>query len=193
MIVRRVIVTGGREWADSMWIESDLRALQGLGLHRVAQGAARGADRIVEYVWRIIAENYDAEKSEGRYAVDEQIDGPWPAAGNVRNRRMIDAEAELARLADEPLLGLAYPDPNSSGTWNCVEDMLRSGIPVCVATPDDGRRARVATIAASHGAFWIGNPALITIVPRNVTYPDAFENLGHVHRALLATAGGPTP
>lgn len=191
MIVQRVIVTGGREWTDSMWIESDLRALQRLGLRRVAQGRARGADRIAEQAWRVVCDDIWPH-SEAGYVVDVQLDGPWPNAGNVRNRRMIDKEFELAHLAGERLIVGAYPDPNSRGTWNCVADALRSGLPVFVATPDDARRAAIRSLwerlDAESERFTLEplvGPGLTVLSPRGSAY--SYGELASIFRALQET------
>lgn len=190
MIVQRLIVTGGREWTDSLWIESDLRALQRLGLRRVAQGRARGADHIAEQAWRVVCDDFGSY-SEASYAVDAQLDGPWPAAGNIRNRRMIDAEVALAIAAGERLLVGAYPDPASRGTWNCVADALRSGLPVAVATPDLARRVAAMELwqkLAGERRTWEPqvSAGLTLLAPHDCGFIDA--DLVTIFRALTGEA-----
>lgn len=129
MLIHREVVTGGREFLDSDRIERDRRSSQRLGVKRCAQGGARGADQAAQRLWRIVC-NDMALDSESTYWIDDALDGPRPNAGNVRNRRMLDAELALAAAAGERMIVWAYPDPGSRGTWNCVADALRRGLPV---------------------------------------------------------------
>lgn len=114
-----VLITGGREFRDETRIHRDIRLLTSRGLQQVVHGdCPSGADHFVQ-----------------RYpgglppliipcAVDEQLDGRWPAAGNKRNERMIETY--------KPDIVLAYPDAKSVGTWNCVQSALFRGISVAV-------------------------------------------------------------
>lgn len=131
--VPTVVVTGSRNFHDAERIEADLRALQPLGLRRVAQGG-NGIDKQLgqaEVPKRISSADalawlatHRLHLEEATYRVDEQLDGKWPVCGPRRNRRMLKAE--------RPALVLAYPSRNSKGTWNCIEEAWRMRIPVLV-------------------------------------------------------------
>lgn len=65
-----------------------------------------------------------------RYAVDHTLDGPWPAAGPRRNRRMLEQS--------EPDRGIAFMPPvgtKKSGTLGMVDLMERAGLNV-LKVPD---------------------------------------------------------
>lgn len=128
----RAIVTGGRGFTDYQRIEDDLRALRSHGLHRVAEGQSPGggADEHAHAAWREIA-----GESTARYPINKTFDGHHGGAPMRRNTRMIVDEQAYALMAHEDLLGLAYPDPQSRGTWHCVAEMLRRGVPVVVWAP----------------------------------------------------------
>lgn len=128
----RAIVTGGRGFTDYQRIEDDLRALRGHGLRRVAEGASPGggADDHAYDAWHLLT-NTCTE----RYPIDSRIDGNTRGAPLVRNCRMVKDEHRLAVDAGEFLIGLAYPEPRSRGTWHCVAEMLRRGVPVVVWAP----------------------------------------------------------
>ena len=132
MKFHRAIVTGGRGFTDRQRIWDDLAALREVGLHRVAEGQSPGggADEHAHAAWREIA----GESTE-RYPIDKTFDGHHGGAPLRRNTRMVIDEQAYALMAHEDLLGLAYPDPQSRGTWHCVAEMLRRGVPVVVWAP----------------------------------------------------------
>lgn len=119
--IERVVVTGGRHFRDGARIEADLRALLPLGLRRVAEGwcPLGGADDLARAAWRRLT-----DKSTEGYPMRTDLDGPGKAAGPRRNIRMLEAE--------RPDLVLAYPDPESRGTWHCMREALQRGITVAV-------------------------------------------------------------
>lgn len=152
MRIERVVVTGGRKFADGARIEADLRALVPFGLRRVAQGGNGIDKQFGGAEWPKTPNSADALAwlatcaisgvSEATYRVNLTVaddddgnraptwtgnDGAWPAAGNRRNVRMLDAE--------KPDLVLAYPDPESRGTWHCVKAALARNIPVAIWAP----------------------------------------------------------
>jgi hypothetical protein len=113
----RILVTGARAWTDRAAIE---RALLDAAGDRadvvVVHGAAVGADTIagelaVALGWRVEAHPADWAKGGRR-------------AGPRRNREMVEAGADVC---------LAFPGPESRGTWDCVRRARRAGIPVVVA------------------------------------------------------------
>ena len=124
---KKVVVTAGREFADSSRVVGDLSCLRRNGLERVAQGGARGGDRIAKFAWRRLEYLNSRPQTEETYAPKEATDGKWPSAGPRRNARMLRAE--------QPDLVLGYPDPKSVGTWNCLREALRMGMTIAVWVP----------------------------------------------------------
>lgn len=119
----KIVVTGGRNFADGERITADVRALRGMTkLERLAHGDAPGADRLAGLAALAAGVNVEL------YPVDRKLDGSWPAAGPRRNVRMLEAE--------RPDLVLAYPDALSRGTWQCVRSALARGIIVIAWAPD---------------------------------------------------------
>lgn len=118
--IQRVVVTGGRNFAERGRIESDLRCLLPLGLGRVAEGACPfgGADDIAYDAWHLLR-----NESTQRYP----IDGGKQSAPLLRNIRMLEQE--------KPDLVLAYPDERSRGTWHCVREACKRGITVALWAP----------------------------------------------------------
>ncbi len=114
----RVLVSGSRDLDDWQLIQE---AFQYVGLKPgdgVCHGAARGAD----YWAGIVAEAMGAVVVP--YPVDTRVDGPWPAAGVLRNKRM---------LADfHPDVGLCFPLPQSKGTWDMADRLKSAGVPYTV-------------------------------------------------------------
>jgi hypothetical protein len=111
----RILITGSREWDDA----DRIRAV--LAYHRQAfpgailvHGNARGADHIAARIW----------KSWGLPTEAHPVtDAEWErsrGAGHARNRRMIEAGADVC---------LAFIRNNSPGTTRCVQWALEAGIP----------------------------------------------------------------
>lgn len=149
MKIERIVITGGRNFADADRIEADLRALLPLGLRRVAQGG-NGIDRqcggaetpekfesadtlawlathalhLEEATYWVNMTPTDGALGDAHIPQWTGADGKWPAAGNRRNVRMLEAE--------KPDLVLAYPDPTSKGTWHCVREAIRRSHPVVI-------------------------------------------------------------
>lgn len=117
-------MTGGREFKDAPALAHDMISMLRHGTTEYAHGGARGADEMVNAAAMCLP----SPPMVRVYTVDRALDGPWPAAGNRRNRRMLKAEM--------PDAVLAYPDPASRGTWNCVADAYRMGIPVAILAPE---------------------------------------------------------
>ncbi len=115
----RVVVTASRHIRDGAPIREELESLREYaGMTSVAQGGARGGDHHA-LAWAV-----NAGFPHKTYAVDEMIDGPWPAAGVRRNDRMLDCF--------KPDLVLAFPQPGSRGTWRCIESASARGIRIVI-------------------------------------------------------------
>ena len=109
--VRRVLVTGSRDWADRQAIAAALRDWQAPGAVLV-HGGARGADRIAAALWR----------SWGLR--DEPHPADWHrhgrAAGPIRNQQMVAAGADVC---------LAFIRHASRGATHCAATAEHAGIP----------------------------------------------------------------
>ena len=143
--IERVVVTGGRKFTDSARIEADLRALLPFGLQRVAQGGNGIDEQFGDAEWprepwsadalawlatsalRLEAATHRPNRNlDGTWRLD-QPDGTGKGQFPRRNVRMLEAE--------RPDLVLAYPDPNSRGTWHCVREACKRGITTIVWAP----------------------------------------------------------
>lgn len=181
MRLERVVVTGGRRFNDGARIEADLRALLPLGLRSVAHGAARGADALVESaVPRLVDMTNSSVFEVGRYPADWHGDGK--AAGPRRNIHMLEAE--------KPDIVLAYPDPDSRGTWHCVAEALARGVPVVAWMPwaaADGLGDFMREVCAQRRRidFGASNFAAASVSARPGS-PGRRPNIDEVERALEA-------
>lgn len=114
----RVLVCGPRDWADYCTVFEVLD-----GEHKAApitcliEGGAPGVDRF--------ARRWAADRGvpNDPCPVDPALDGPWPAAGPRRNRRML-----REKRPDRCLAFIA--NPPTSGTADMVRQARRAGIPV---------------------------------------------------------------
>lgn len=112
----RVLVTGGRRFDDRIAVERTLDTLRrALGIACVIQGGAPGADALA----REWAERNGIEVQT--YEADWDHEGP--AAGPIRNRRML--------LLGKPDRVLAFP--GGKGTADMVRQAERAGVRVTYA------------------------------------------------------------
>lgn len=112
----RVLICGGRDFSDTALLYRTLDdLLRREGVDCVIEGDARGADRIAGY-WakknRIDLRLFPADWSLGK------------KAGPVRNQQMLDE--------GRPDLVLAFPTPNSRGTWDMVRRAEAAGVEVVI-------------------------------------------------------------
>jgi len=84
-------------------------------------GDAPGVDKIAQLWWA-----NGAQVDLRIFEADWKLLGK--AAGPERNERMV--AAALAFRDTHRLIGLAFPGPKSSGTWDCVRQMRAAGIEV---------------------------------------------------------------
>lgn len=109
----RVLVCGGRDYKDQQFLWDALDALHKTIPHdcmTIIQGGARGADQLARE-WC-----FSREVAYDNYPADWKTHGP--AAGPIRNQRMLDA--------GKPDLVVAFP--GGKGTADMVERAKRSGI-----------------------------------------------------------------
>lgn len=119
----RVLVCGGRDFADSSQIWGELDTLLRRARHDcmvVIQGGARGADQIAR------------EWCASRFVKYENYPAKWgehgKAAGPIRNQRMLDA--------GRPELVLAFN--GGRGTADMVRRAQAAGFPVRIVPPHFG-------------------------------------------------------
>lgn len=115
-----VIVTGSRDKNDENSVFDELWDLwhDNAGPFFVRHGdCPTGADRFAS-IWCGFGQ---ADVYEIKHSADWEKHGR--AAGPIRNREMAQAGADLC---------LAFPLGESRGTWNCVNECKKAGIPVKV-------------------------------------------------------------
>jgi hypothetical protein len=110
---KRIIICGGRDFADREWLYSSLDAIhERRGVAAVIHGAARGADKL------------SAEWAQDRRVQAEPYPADWhndgKAAGPKRNQRMLDMAAPDGVVAF----------PGGRGTADMVSRAQRAGVPV---------------------------------------------------------------
>ena len=132
-----ILVTGWREWPekwephglpvpDALWKTAcRSKRIGGLRVMRsrvtVINGGARGVDYIVNGWCQLIGLMPEIFPASAY--------GPWPQCGPIRNSAMV---ARCVELRDQgwDVVCLAFPGPDSRGTWDCVNKAKRAGIKV---------------------------------------------------------------
>lgn len=132
MEAMKVLVCGPRDWVEQKSIERELKKLPEGTI--VVHGGAKGVDEIAGFVAKLLGFKVR------RYRVDHDLDGPWPAAGPRRNKRMLESEHPSAdgTFVD---LGLAFArsEDYTKGTGGMVRLMLQKGVKVeKIVRPKDG-------------------------------------------------------
>lgn len=113
--MKRILVTGSRDWTDHSAV---IEALQKHGPGTLVHGDCRGLDRSAARIAQELGWPVEAWPANW---IDE-----GPAAGPKRNQRMVNAGADVC---------LAFPLAYSKGTWDCVRRAEAAGIPVFVFKP----------------------------------------------------------
>jgi hypothetical protein len=114
----RVLISGGRDYKDYQKIYDALVAHGGADkIGVVIHGGARGADTLAEIACQSL------KIPTWPFPISEE---DWRtkgyAAGPLRNQQMLDEAA--------PEILLAFPGPDSRGTWDMVRRTLDAGLPV---------------------------------------------------------------
>lgn len=129
------VFTGSRKWTDRPAVERAYDwAEQNGGIYYIVTGDQRGLDRLAYEV--AIARGY-RDRVVPVHAFWNEDGG---RAGNVRNRQMISVARALVLDRREYIYGFAFPDKDSVGTWNCVDDMISAGIGYSLRGTSDKRR-----------------------------------------------------
>jgi hypothetical protein len=109
-----VMLTGGREWTDRDKIRAVLGRIPN-GPHRLLHGDAPGADTIGASVAKELGWEVRSFPINRKRAKSE---------GPARNQLMVDQGPDLV---------VAFPSPNSRGTWDAVRRARARKIPVEIA------------------------------------------------------------
>lgn len=132
--MRRLLVTGSRDWRDEARLRESLAFwVDLLDIELLVHGhCPLGADAMAD-----------------RWALEHMAEPPerWPAdwknlgmaAGPFRNRLMVEAGAEMC---------LAFPLEHSKGTKGCIELARKAGIPVHI---EDGGEMHPGLRSNYHG------------------------------------------
>lgn len=119
----RILVTGSRDFRDTdlakralVWA-ANVAGVDNPADVTVVHGDARGADSVMAEV----AASFGCV-IEGHSARWDELD---KRAGIVRNCEMVDLGADVC---------LAFPLPGSRGTWHCMREAEKAGIPVVNCT-----------------------------------------------------------
>lgn len=113
-----VLVTGSRHWTNR---ETVRRALEGCGpVDLVIEGGARGADRLAR------------EEARAMGVHVATIEALWDYTGKGAGPRRNSVLVALVEALDATSLAecLAFPLPDSIGTWDCIKKAQKAGIPV---------------------------------------------------------------
>ena len=113
----RVIVCGTRERCNTVWIWRKLDELYAeRKFTHFMQGGQTGVD---------LAAKEWARKTPGleRYECKADWDRIGPAAGPIRNSRMLEWKPDLV---------IAFPGPKSVGTWDMVRKAKAAGVETIV-------------------------------------------------------------
>lgn len=117
-LIRRAVVTGSRDWVDYEIVEEALSLLPAGA--RLAHGGARGLDTIAGEI--ALVQGLEVVV----YPADWNLHGR--RAGSIRNCVMVDTE--------KPHVVLAFPLPESAGTWHCARHAASRGYEVYVWWPN---------------------------------------------------------
>jgi hypothetical protein len=121
----KVLVCGGRDFNDYQLLEKTLNyqhygvgAYPSKNIELIIQGYARGADRLA-HTW---ATRHFVKSTGDQYEADWGTYGR--AAGHIRNALMLKEQ--------KPDLVIAFPTPESVGTWDMVDKATAAGVSVIV-------------------------------------------------------------
>jgi hypothetical protein len=123
----RVLICGGRYYTDFERIKATLVELGGKKtIEVVIHGAAGGTDEAGEVIRG--ADKFGGKAAEELGIPVKPVPADWALYGNIagtiRNQRMLDEF--------DPNLVVAFPDPESRGTWDMVRRAKKANIEVRV-------------------------------------------------------------
>lgn len=115
-LLRRVLVTGSRDWNNSRAVGAALSLVIATGREQdyvIVHGDARGLDRIAKGWAEVFGVRHEP------HPADWKLHGK--KAGILRNQEMVDLGAEIC---------LAFPTEDSVGTLDCMRRAAKAGIQV---------------------------------------------------------------
>ena len=119
-MTHRILITGSRDFSDKVVIQNALyETWVSLGKPTDAilvQGEARGADSLCKTCWSYWG--FPVESHPAEWYKFGKFD---KRAGILRNEKMVALGADVC---------LAFPLPQSKGTFHCMRIAERAGIPV---------------------------------------------------------------
>lgn len=124
-----VVVTGSRTWTHRSVLYQALDEVHAkYGITWLIHGRAAGADGLAE-AWSI-------ERGVPNPSI------PYPSArgkdgGPIRNGWLLDLAQALVLLTTDTVLVVAFPTPESVGTWNCVTQAKARGLPIRIVRVRD--------------------------------------------------------
>lgn len=128
MSEKRLLVFGSRTWQDAKAIA---RAVASIAPDVVVEGGAPGADLMAREAARRQAIRVES------FPVDNAKDGPWPAAGHRRNRRMHNEGRPTEAVA---FISGKRGEPYSRGSQGMAYICRLAGTPLRVFR-EDGEEA----------------------------------------------------
>jgi hypothetical protein len=111
----RILVTGSRNWSDRNLIIATLKRYDDTHTTLVSGACPTGADLIAEQEAERFGWNIERHPANW--------DKYGKSAGPRRNQEMVDAGADIC---------LAFPLPDSRGTWDCTRRAIAANIPVII-------------------------------------------------------------
>lgn len=122
--MKTILICGDRDWTDEILIAKVLFTIEDKRNTTIIHGAARGADRIAEFLaktmkFKVVPYPADWDKYDKK-------DGSKNPAGPIRNRKMLKE--------GKPHLVIAFHDnmARSRGTKDMVTISKEAGVPVIV-------------------------------------------------------------
>lgn len=147
--MRRILVTGSRNWQDYEIVRGAIAGAAGSLPATVVHGAAKGADACAARAARELGLAVDAHPAD------------WARhgrrAGPIRNTVMVALGADVC---------LAFPGPDSIGTWDCIRKAVSAHIPVRIYPPAASGAIEQA-VTVEHGAALL--PGEVPVIDRRRT------------------------
>lgn len=118
-----IIVTGSRDWTDKRAIKLALdECVRDSPPRHLFEGGAKGLDILArevanDYIWLIDVHTVRADWAKH-----------GKAAGPIRNTEMLKAALELQERTLYPIRCLAFPLPQSVGTWDMIRKAVAAGV-----------------------------------------------------------------
>lgn len=129
-----ILTTGCRDWTDREAIANALHDAIVDANHPVEAAVIHGhcptgADRIADEVATEMGFSVHSMPAEwDKYKTPSDPGGK--KAGPIRNRQMVEAAIAIRNLNHGRAICLAFWDGESRGTWNCIQEAVRAGLPV---------------------------------------------------------------